>query len=648
MNSLDDLLNKGEFAGRHLGSDEAAQRQMLEALKVQSLDALVREVVPAGILLREPLALGEAMREPEALAELSAHAMRNEVWRSFIGMGYHGTHTPAVVQRNVLENPGWYTAYTPYQAEISQGRLEGLLNFQQMVIDLTGLPVANASLLDEATAAAEAMAMIRRSARSKAAAFFVDSAAHPQVLSVMRTRAKWLGIELVVGDDVQPEKVFGAHLQYPDTLGRIRDFSEVIGKIHAAQGLVSMGTDLLALMLLRSPGAMGADVAIGSAQRFGVPMGFGGPHAAFMACRDEYKRSMPGRIIGVSVDAAGRPALRMALQTREQHIRRDKATSNICTAQALLANMAGFYAVYHGPRGLARIAQRANYMARLLAAHVDCESKSFFDTVVVKVSSADAVRSRASAKRINLRYLDASRVAVSFDELTSLDDVADVAEALSGKKPVLGNLGIEPTSIPPQLRRTDAVLSHPVFNRYHTETEMMRYLKRLENRDLSLVHSMIPLGSCTMKLNAAAELLPVSWPRFAALHPFAPAEQVRGTLGMIHELEGMLAEVTGFAGVSLQPNSGAQGEYAGLLAIRDYLAAKGQGERDVCLIPASAHGTNPASAQMMGLRIVVVACDQNGNVDLADLERKVAEHRARLAALMITYPSTHGVFEEAI
>jgi glycine dehydrogenase len=648
VKSLDDLLNKGEFAGRHLGSDEAAQRQMLETLKVGSLDALVREVVPAGILLKEPLALGEAMREPEALAQLSAHAMRNEVWRSFIGMGYHGTHTPAVIQRNVLENPGWYTAYTPYQAEISQGRLEGLLNFQQMVIDLTGLPVANASLLDEATAAAEAMAMIRRSAKSKAAAFFVDSAVHPQVLSVMRTRAKWLGIELIVGDDVQPEKVFGAHLQYPDTFGRIRDFSEVIHKIHAAQGLVSMGTDLLALLLMRSPGAMGADVAIGSAQRFGVPMGFGGPHAAFMACRDEYKRSMPGRIIGVSVDAAGRPALRMALQTREQHIRRDKATSNICTAQALLANMAGFYAVYHGPRGLTRIALRANYMARLLAAHVHCESKSFFDTVVVKVSSAEAVRSRASAKRINLRYLDGARVAVSFDELTSLEDVADVAEAISGKKPVLENLGVEPTSIPPQLRRSDAVLSHPVFNRYHTETEMMRYLKRLENRDLSLVHSMIPLGSCTMKLNAAAELLPVSWPRFAALHPFAPAGQVRGTLEMIRELEGMLAEVTGFAGVSLQPNSGAQGEYAGLLAIRDYLAAKGEGERDVCLIPASAHGTNPASAQMMGLRIVVVACDQNGNVDLEDLERKVAEHRPRLAALMITYPSTHGVFEEAI
>jgi glycine cleavage system P protein (glycine dehydrogenase) len=649
MSDLDDLLNKDEFAGRHLGSGETAQRQMLETLKAGSLDALVREVVPAGILLKEPLALGEAMREPEALAELSAHAVRNEVWRSFIGMGYYGTHTPAVIQRNVLENPGWYTAYTPYQAEISQGRLEGLLNFQQMVIDLTGLAVANASLLDEATAAAEAMAMIRRSAKSKAAAFFVDRAVHPQVLSVMRTRAKWLGIELVVGDDVQPEKVFGAHLQYPDTFGRIRDFSDVIGKIHAAQGLVSMGTDLLALMLLRSPGAMGADVAIGSAQRFGVPMGFGGPHAAFMACRDEYKRSMPGRIIGVSLDAAGRPALRMALQTREQHIRRDKATSNICTAQALLANMAGFYAVYHGPGGLARIASRANFMARLLAACVEPEEKQFFDTLVFSVPSADAVRSRASAKRMNLRYLDGSRVAVSFDELTSLQDVADVAEALSGKKADVNRLVDKlPASIPPALRRTDAVLAHPVFHRYHTETEMMRYLKRLENRDLSLVHSMIPLGSCTMKLNAAAELLPVSWPRFASLHPFAPPEQVRGTLAMMRELESMLAAVTGFAGVSLQPNSGAQGEYAGLLAIRDYHAAKGQGARDVCLIPASAHGTNPASAQMMGLRIVVVACDEHGNVDLADLERKLAEHRTRLAALMITYPSTHGVFEEAI
>jgi glycine dehydrogenase len=643
-----ELLSGDEFAARHIGPDEGAQRQMLAALGVASLDALVREVVPHDILLERPLALGEAKTENQALAEISAHAARNELWRSFIGTGYYGTHTPAVIQRNVLENPGWYTAYTPYQAEISQGRLEGLLNFQQLVIDLTGLPVANASLLDEATAAAEAMAMIRRASKSKAAAFFVDAAVHPQVLDVMRTRAKWLGIELMVGDDVRPEKIFGAHLQYPDTLGRIRDFSDVIGQVHAARGLVSMGTDLLALMLLRPPGALGADIAIGSAQRFGVPMGYGGPHAAFMACRDEHKRALPGRIIGVSVDAAGRPALRMALQTREQHIRRDKATSNICTAQALLANMAGFYAVYHGPRGLAHIAQRTNYLTRVLAACVEPQSKAFFDTLVFSVASIDAVTARAAAKRINLRYLDQGRVGVSFDELTSLDDVADVAEALTGNRPVLPQLETEPASVPPALRRADHVLSHPVFNRYHTETEMMRYLKRLENRDLSLVHAMIPLGSCTMKLNAAAELAPISWPRFAALHPFAPREQARGYAEMLRELEAMLAEITGFAAVSLQPNSGAQGEYAGLLAIRSYLAARGEGARDVCLIPASAHGTNPATAQMMGLRIVVVACDANGNVDATDLERRIAEHASRIAALMITYPSTHGVFEEAI
>jgi glycine dehydrogenase len=655
VSDFSELLNRDEFVGRHLGSDAAAQRQMLDALGAASLDALVREVVPAGILLKEPLALGGATPEPQALAQLSEHAMRNEVWRSYIGMGYHGTHTPGVIQRNVLENPGWYTAYTPYQAEISQGRLEALLNFQQMVIDLTGLPVANASLLDEATAAAEAMAMIRRSTKSTAKAFFADAASHPQVLSVMRTRAKWLGIELVTGDperDLDPAAVFGAHLQYPDTYGRIRDLSPLIDSLHAKQALVSVGTDLLALMLLRPPGALGADIAVGSAQRFGVPMGFGGPHAAFMACRDEYKRSMPGRIIGVSVDAAGRPALRMALQTREQHIRRDKATSNICTAQALLANIAGFYAVYHGPRGLARIARRANFMARLLAACVECENRDFFDTVIARAAPADAVRARAAARRINLRYLEGARVAVSFDELTTLGDVAEVAEALSGKRPdvnaIADKLAAEPVSVPRHLQRSDAVLTHPVFNRYHTETEMMRYLKRLENRDLSLVHAMIPLGSCTMKLNAAAELTPVSWPRFAAVHPFAPREQVAGYLRMIRELELMLAEVTGFAAVSLQPNSGAQGEYAGLLAIRSYFAAKGEGARDVCLIPASAHGTNPASAQMMGLRIVVVGCDASGNVDLADLERKIAEHRARLAALMITYPSTHGVFEEAI
>ncbi|HYR35240.1 MAG TPA: aminomethyl-transferring glycine dehydrogenase, partial [Burkholderiales bacterium] len=653
MSDLADLLGKDEFAARHLGSDEARQRQMLAELRLDSLDALVREVVPAAILLKEPLKLGAPETELQALADLSAHAMHNEVWRSYIGMGYYGTHTPAVIQRNVLENPGWYTAYTPYQAEISQGRLEALLNFQQLVIDLTGLPVANASLLDEATAAAEAMAMIRRASKSAEKVFFVDAAAHPQVLSVMRTRAQWLGIELKIGDphrEFDPSGVFGIHLQYPDTYGHIDDWSGLIAGAHKADALVSVGTDLLALMLLKSPGAMGADVAIGSAQRFGVPMGYGGPHAAFMACRDEHKRQMPGRIIGVSRDAAGRPALRMALQTREQHIRRDKATSNICTAQALLANMAGFYAVYHGPRGLARIASCVNFMARLLAQCAGGESEAFFDTVILK--AADGLDARARARRINLRKLEGNRVAVSCDETMTLNDIADVAHVLTGEHPDIERLAralaMEPASIPPALRRADKVLGHPVFNSYHTETEMMRYLKRLENRDLSLVHSMIPLGSCTMKLNAAAELLPISWPKFANLHPFAPPEQARGSREMMAELEAMLAEITGFAAVSLQPNSGAQGEYAGLLAIRSYFAAKGEGQRDVCLIPASAHGTNPASAQMMGLRIVVVACDKNGNVDLADLDRKVNEHRAKLAVLMITYPSTHGVFEEAI
>ena len=653
------LLHQDEFAGRHLGSDPSAQGEMLAALGVASLDALVREVVPARIRSDRPLALAPGATEAGALAELKALAERNELWRTFIGMGYYNTFTPAVIQRSVIENPGWYTAYTPYQAEIAQGRLEALLNFQQLVIDLTGLAVANASLLDEATAAAEAMAMLRRCAKSKAGRFFVDAACHPQVLAVMRTRAKWLGIELLAGDperDLDPAAVFGVHLQYPDTFGRVRDWSALVRTVHDAQGLVSIGTDLLALMVLRSPGALGADVAIGSAQRFGVPMGFGGPHAAFMACRDEYKRALPGRIIGVTADAAGKPALRMALQTREQHIRRDKATSNICTAQALLANVAALYAVYHGPRNLARIALRANFMARLLVACVDArvrpECEAFFDTVVLRVSATAEVRARASAQRINLRYIDDSRVGVSFDETTSLADVADVAEAILGARPAVERLArtvtVEPVSIPEALRRTDAVLTHPVFNRYHSETEMMRYLKRLENRDLSLVHAMIPLGSCTMKLNAASELAPISWPAFAALHPFAPAEQARGYLRMMGELEAMLAAITGFARVSLQPNSGAQGEYAGLLAIRNYLAAIGEGARDVCLIPASAHGTNPASAQMIGMQIVVVACDERGNVDLADLERKAAAHRARLGALMITYPSTHGVFEEGI
>ena len=630
------------FLHRHLGPAAAEQREMLAALGLDSLDALIEEVVPRDIRMPGALELPAALDESRALVAISALAAKNEHWRSFIGQGYYGCVTPAVIQRNVIENPGWYTAYTPYQAEISQGRLEALLVFQQVVIDLTGLPVANASLLDEATAAAEAMTLIRRSTQHPGRAFFIDAACHPQVIAVVATRAKWLGIELVAGDpraDLDPAAVFGAHLQYPDTFGAIRDPSETIARVHAAKGLVSVGTDLLALMLLKAPGALGADIALGSAQRFGVQPGYGGPHAAFMAVREELKRSLPGRIIGVSRDAAGSRALRMALQTREQHIRREKATSNICTAQALLANVAAFYAVWHGPEGLARIARHANGLARRLGS----QTQAFFDTVLAQPKDTGAARRRAQAKHINLRWLEDGRACVSFDETSSEEDLHEIAEILGVElleKPA--------ESIPAALRRGDAVLAHPVFHRHRSETEMMRFLKRLENRDLSLTHAMIPLGSCTMKLNAAAELTPISWPRFAATHPFVPAEQAAGTREMIADLERALAAITGFARVSFQPNSGAQGEYAGLLAIRNYHAARGEAKRDVCLIPASAHGTNPASAALIGLKVVVVACDAQGNVDLADLERKSAQHEGRVAALMLTYPSTHGVFETRV
>jgi len=648
------------FLGRHLGSDEEAQAEMLRALGCDSIDALLDEVVPKNILAERPIELRAPIGEHEALAELRAIATRNECWRSFIGLGYYGCRTPAVIKRNVLENPGWYTAYTPYQAEISQGRLEALLAFQQMTIDLTGLPVANASLLDEATAAAEAMALIRRSVGKSANAFFIDAACHPQVLAVVRTRAKWSGIELIVGDperDLVAERVFGAHLQVPDTWGRIRDPRRLIERMHAANGLVSLGVDPLALLVVKSPGELGADVAVGSSQRFGVPPGFGGPHAAFMATREDFKRAMPGRIIGVSRDAAGRTALRMALQTREQHIRREKATSNICTSQALLAMMAAFFAIYHGPQGLARIARRVNFMTRLLVAALEGrvvpEAGAYFDTVVFRpADAAERVRERARGKRINLRWLEDGRAGVSLAETTTLDDLTDIAEVLGGTRPdvkvLAERLPPGPENIPAELRRSDPVLSHPVFNRYHTETEMMRYLKRLENKDLSLVHAMIPLGSCTMKLNAASELAPISWSEFADIHPFVPPEQARGYAQMIGELERSLAAITGLARVSFQPNSGAQGEYAGLLTIRNYHAARGESGRDVCLIPASAHGTNPASAAMIGLRVVVVACDAHGNVDVEDLRRQCAANADRIAALMITYPSTHGVFEPRV
>jgi len=646
-------MNGGPFQERHLGVDAWAERAMLETLGAASRQALLDEALPASIRQRRPLELPQPLGEAQALAELRAIAGENEIWRSCIGTGYQACHTPQAIQRNVLENPGWYTAYTPYQAEISQGRLEALLAFQQTVIDLSGLPVANASLLDEATAAAEAMALMRRAAKSKAQAFFVDARCHPQVIAVLRTRAKWMGIPLAVDDvsQLDPQAVFGAHLQYPDTWGELSDPSAAISRIHANGGLVSLGTDPLALVLLKSPGALGADVALGSAQRYGVPLGYGGPHAAYMSCRAELVRQMPGRIIGVSVDAGGRTAYRMALQTREQHIRRDKATSNICTSQVLLANIAAFYAVWHGPEGLRRIALRCNELARRLAAAVAPKlqrvSDSYFDTLAFEAgSNKSKIEVRARQKQINLRY-DGTRVGVALDETTTAKDIADLGWVLTGIEIDLDRIPDPPQSIPSKLLRDDAILSHPVFHRHRSESEMMRYLKRLENRDYSLVHGMIPLGSCTMKLNAAAEMAPISWPQFAALHPYAPREQARGYARMLGDVSSALSAITGLPRMTLQPNSGANGEYAGLVTIRNYHAARGEGRRDVCLIPSSAHGTNPASARMAGLEVEVVACDERGNVDLADLKAKLAAHAGRVAALMITYPSTHGVFEEA-
>jgi glycine dehydrogenase len=636
-----------DFASRHIGPEAEEVREMLAALGLGSLEELIGEALPAAIRQAEPLELPAPRSEAGALAELRALAERNQLWRNCIGMGYWGTLTPPVIQRNVIENPGWYTPYTPYQAEISQGRLEALATFQQVLIDLTGLPVANASLLDEATAAAEAMGLIERSTQSAGKAFFVDGACHPQVIAVIRTRARWLGIPLVVGDAataLDPARVFGAHLQYPDTYGRILDPSAAIAAVQAAGGRVSLGVDPLALVLLKSPGALGADVAVGSAQRFGVPLGYGGPHPGFLAARAELLRQMPGRIVGLTRDAAGAPAYRMALQTREQHIRREKATSNICTSQVLLANVAALYAVWHGPEGLRRIALRTHLMARRLAQALAPESTAYFDTLTFRADAA-AVRARAEEQRINLRYLDAQRIGVTVDETTTLADVADLAWVLTGKR---GEPPEAREGIPQGLRREDPILAHPVFHRYRSETAMMRYLKRLENRDYSLAHGMIPLGSCTMKLNPAAAMAPISWARFADLHPFAPRAQAEGTHRMLADVAQALEAITGLPHMTLQPNSGANGEYAGLLAIRNYHAARGEGGRDLCLIPSSAHGTNPASAHMAGLQVAVVACDASGNVDVGDLKAKLAQSGARVAALMLTYPSTHGVFEEAV
>jgi glycine dehydrogenase len=646
------------FEDRHIGPSEDEAREMLDLVGHPSLDALVEATVPESIRLRRPLRLPAARAEHQLIDELRALARRNQVFRSFIGMGYHDCVTPPVIQRNVLENPGWYTAYTPYQAEIAQGRLEALLNFQTMVADLTALPLANASLLDEATAAAEAMAMCHALDRGQRRSFLVLEDCHPQTIAVVKTRAASLGLEVRVGRgeeaDLAREGAFGLLLQYPTTDGRVRDYAALAARAHAAQTLVVVATDLLALTLLRPPGEFGADIAVGSSQRFGVPLGFGGPHAGFLATREDFKRQIPGRLIGVSRDAEDRPAYRMALQTREQHIRREKATSNICTAQVLLAVMAGMYAVYHGPEGLRRIARRVHALTAALAAALrglglDPGREPFFDTVRVRPAAGRAagVLEAARKRRINLRDYGDGSLGVALDETVTEEEVKAVLEAF-GARPGTGlDLAAEP-ELPAPFARTSPFLTHEVFNTHHSEHEMLRYMRMLESRDLSLTTSMIPLGSCTMKLNATSEMVPLSWPEFAEVHPFAPADQTRGYAELFAQLEAWLAEITGLAAVSLQPNAGSQGEYAGLLAIRAWHESRGESHRRVCLIPVSAHGTNPASAATAGFRVVAVASDAQGNIDVADLRAKAEAHRADLGALMVTYPSTHGIFEESI
>jgi glycine dehydrogenase len=645
------------FAPRHIGPSPDETRRMLAALGLASLDALVDQTVPASIRLRRPLALPAARGEHEALAALRELAGRNRVHRSLLGQGYHDTITPPVIQRNVIENPGWYTAYTPYQAEIAQGRLEALINFQTMVADLTGLPLAGASLLDEATAAAEAMHMCHALAKGDRRAFVVGEDCHPQTIAVVRTRAKPLGIEVRVGptDAFDLRDAFGALVQYPTTDGRVRDYDALSRAVHDAGALLVVATDLLALTLLRAPGEFGADIAIGSSQRFGVPLGFGGPHAAFLSTRDEHKRHMPGRLIGVSKDAEGKPAYRMALQTREQHIRREKATSNICTAQVLLAVVAGLYAVYHGPEGLRAIARRVRALTHALREGLrrlglDTGGDPAFDTLRVRGADAARVIAAATARGINLRAFADGSVGVALDETVTAAEVASVLEAFAGKPLAFGvdELATEPPAFPAPLARQSAYLTHPVFGAHHSEHEMLRYMRRLEARDLSLTTSMIPLGSCTMKLNATAEMMPVTWAGWGALHPYAPAAQTEGYAALFAQLEDWLGEITGFPAVSLQPNAGSQGEYAGLLAIRGYHESRGDQHRNVCLIPVSAHGTNPASAALAGFQVVAVACDALGNIQVEDLREKAEAHAQDLAALMVTYPSTHGVFEETI
>ncbi|EMN7205510.1 aminomethyl-transferring glycine dehydrogenase [Vibrio parahaemolyticus] len=656
---LQSLSTQNEFVGRHNGPKLSDQQKMLEAINAVSLDALISETVPANIRLEQPMTLAEAKSEADMLAAMKQFAKQNQVKRTFIGQGYYNTFTPNVILRNVLENPGWYTAYTPYQPEISQGRLESLLNFQQMVIDLTGMEIANASLLDEATAAAEAMTLCKRAGKSKSNVFFVADDVHPQTIEVVKTRAKFIGFEVLVGslESLPEQDVFGALVQYPSTTGEVRDLTDIIAKAQANKTLVTVATDLLASTLLKPAGEMGADVAIGSAQRFGVPMGYGGPHAAFMATRDKHKRTMPGRVIGVSIDAKGNQALRMAMQTREQHIRREKATSNICTAQALLANMASFYAVYHGAEGLHTIARRTHHMTAILAAGLtkggfELAHNSFFDTITINTGEkTQDLYTKALAADINLRVLP-GKLGISLDETTTVADV-EALFAVFGVKEDVAALsteiaGNEFAAIPEPLRRTSEYLTHPVFNTYHSETQMMRYLKQLENKDFSLTHGMIPLGSCTMKLNAAAEMIPITWPEFGSIHPFAPAEQAAGYAALAKDLKEKLCEITGYDAFSLQPNSGASGEYAGLIAIQRYHESRGEGHRNVCLIPSSAHGTNPATASMVSMKVVVVKCDDEGNIDIDDLAAKIEKHKDNLSSIMITYPSTHGVYEEKV
>ncbi len=654
--TLSALFNRNEFLARHIGPSDAERQEMLAAIGAASLDDLVAQTLPANIRLNRPLDLPAPEPEAEALASLKAIAGKNVVNKSFIGLGYAPVLTPTVILRNVLENPGWYTAYTPYQAEIAQGRLEALLNYQQMVMDLTGLELANASLLDEATAAAEAMAMARRVSKSKSEQFFVDSRVLPQTLDVMKTRAKYFGFELVSG---HPEEAgngdyFGALFQYPGEAGDLIDLTPYIAAVKAKGAVAVVAADIMSLVALKSPAEMGADVAIGNTQRFGVPMGYGGPHAAYFAFKDDMKRSAPGRIIGVSVDAKGKTALRMALQTREQHIRREKANSNICTSQVLLANIAGMYAVYHGPEGVKRIAARIHRLAAIFAHAVKSAGGKlvfdrFFDTVQVELANADAVYAAALQAGYNLRRASANVLGVAFHEAASEADLAALIKLFTGKDADLAALDAAAAdAIPASLKRESAFFSHPVFNSHHSEHEMLRYLKKLENRDLAMNHSMISLGSCTMKLNATSEMIPITWPEFANMHPFAPRDQAAGYLELIAGLEAQLRAITGFDIISMQPNSGAQGEYAGLLAISRYHESRGEAHRNICLIPQSAHGTNPATAQMMNMQVVVVKCDESGNVDVADLKARAEQHSANLAALMITYPSTHGVFEQPI